>query len=121
MRQAKSVPQHDVLVVEVCVWVCGDPGGDALGGLAGGLGDVAAGGVELAVFVWRPGVSGVNRMAKVPVGQPFGDLHLVTCTACLAKPARFQTRLPSLGRRGGTSRLTSLYETGLWEYGFSWR
>jgi hypothetical protein len=36
------------------------------------------------------------------------DLHLVTCTACLAKPARFHTRLPSFGRRGGTSRLTSL-------------
>ena len=57
MRQSEGVPQHDVFVVEVCVWVRGDPGGDALGGLAGGLGDVAAGGVELAVFVWRVGVS----------------------------------------------------------------
>ena len=47
----------NVRIVEVCVWVRGDPGGDALGGLAGGLGDVAAGGVELAVFVWRVGVS----------------------------------------------------------------
>ena len=51
MRQTESVPQHDVLVVEVCVRVRGDPGGDALGGFARGLGDVAAGGVELAVFV----------------------------------------------------------------------
>ena len=57
VRQSEGVPQHDVLIVEVCVWVRGDPGGDALGGLAGGLGDVAAGGVELAVFVWRVGVS----------------------------------------------------------------
>jgi hypothetical protein len=39
VRQSKGVPQHDVLVVEVCVGVRGDPGGDALGGLAGGLGD----------------------------------------------------------------------------------
>ena len=53
VRQPEGVPQHDVLVVEVCVWVRGDPGGDALGGLAGGLGDVATGGVKLAVFVWR--------------------------------------------------------------------
>ena len=51
--ESEGVPQHDVLVVEVCVWVRGDPGGDALGGLAGGLGDVATGGVKLAVFVWR--------------------------------------------------------------------
>jgi len=60
------VPQHDVLVVEVCVWVCGDPGGDALGGLAGGLGDVAAGGVELVVFVWMEawGVSGVDQVVR---------------------------------------------------------
>jgi hypothetical protein len=53
MRQSESVPQHDVLVVKARVGVRGDPGGDALRGLAGGLGDVAAGGVELAVFVWR--------------------------------------------------------------------
>lgn len=51
MRQSKGVPQHDVLVVKACVGVRGDPGGDALRGFAGGLGDVAAGGVELAVFV----------------------------------------------------------------------
>jgi hypothetical protein len=65
VRQSKGVPQHDVLVVEVCVGVRGDPGGDALGGLAGGLGDVAAGGVELAVFVWEGGcVSCLNQVAS---------------------------------------------------------
>lgn len=66
MCQSEGVPQHDILVVEVCVWVRGDPGGDALGGLAGGLGDVAAGGVELAVFVWRVGVlvALIRRMAS---------------------------------------------------------
>lgn len=36
------------------------------------------------------------------------SLHLVTCTACLAKPARFHTNDPSLGRSFGTSLLTSL-------------
>jgi len=46
-------------------------------------------------------------------------LHFVTCTAWRAKPARFHTRLPSLGSKLGTSRLTSLYETGFLLYGFS--
>jgi hypothetical protein len=51
MRQPESVPQHDVFVVEVCGGVGGDPGWEALGGFAGGLRDVAAGGVELGVVV----------------------------------------------------------------------
>ena len=45
------MPEDYVGVGEVCVWVGGDPGGDALGGFAGGLGNVAAGGVELVVGV----------------------------------------------------------------------
>jgi hypothetical protein len=51
MRQPESVPQHDVFVVEVGGGVGGDPGWEALGGFAGGLRDVAAGGVELGVVV----------------------------------------------------------------------
>jgi hypothetical protein len=52
MRQPEGVPQHDVCVVEVCGRVGCDPGWEALGGLAGGLGDVTAGGMELGVVVW---------------------------------------------------------------------
>jgi hypothetical protein len=52
MRQSECVPQYDVFVVKVRVGVGGDPGWEALGGFAGGLGDVAAGGVELGVVVW---------------------------------------------------------------------
>ncbi len=44
---------------------------------------------------------------------------MVTCTACLANPARFHTSEPSLGSNRGTSRLTSLYVAGLPLYG--WR
>lgn len=57
MCQAEGVPEHDVFIVEVCGWVGGDPGWDALRGLAGGLGHVAAGGVELGIVVWREVVS----------------------------------------------------------------
>ena len=45
------MPQHHVFVVEVCGRVGCYPGGDALGGFAGGLGHVAAGRVELGVVV----------------------------------------------------------------------
>lgn len=51
VREAESVPQHDIFVVEVRARVGGDPGWDALGGFAGGLGHVAPGGVELGVVV----------------------------------------------------------------------
>ena len=51
MREAESVPQHDVFVVEIGGGVGGDPGWEALGGFAGGLWDVAACGVELGVVV----------------------------------------------------------------------
>jgi hypothetical protein len=53
VRNAEGVPEDDVRVVEVFVGVGGDPGGDALGRFAGGLGDVATCGVELCVVVWR--------------------------------------------------------------------
>jgi hypothetical protein len=56
MRQSESVPQHDVFVVEAGGRVGGDPGWKALGGFAGGLWDVAAGGVELGVVVWKRSV-----------------------------------------------------------------
>ena len=51
VREAESVPQHDVFVVEIGGGVGGDPGWEALGGFAGGLWDVAACGVELGVVV----------------------------------------------------------------------
>lgn len=100
VRDAEGVPEHDVGVVDGGVFV-GDPLGDAAGGLAGGLWDVPAGRVDLLVVVcgfvsWEHGRDGRE------------SLHLVTWTACLAKPARFHTSDPSLGRSFGTSLLTSL-------------
>jgi hypothetical protein len=59
MRQSKSVPQHDVFVVEIRGRVGGYPGWEALRGFAGGLRDMAAGGVELGVVVWNVSISGV--------------------------------------------------------------
>lgn len=52
VRQPEGVPEHDVLLVQGCRGRGGDPGGQALRGRAGGLRDVAAGGVELGVVVW---------------------------------------------------------------------
>lgn len=103
------MPEDDVGVVYLCGgWVGGNPGREALGGFAGGLGDVAASGVKLVVVVCGVGVSFCNqwvankgRMVKI-------DVHLVTWMACLANPARFHTRPFFLGKRVGTSRLTSL-------------
>ena len=51
MVDAESVPDDDVGVVEAFVRVGGDPSGEAGRGGAGGLGDVAAGWVELVVCV----------------------------------------------------------------------
>lgn len=51
VRQTEGVPEHDVGVVDAGVWRGGDPRRQALRGLAGGLGHVAAGGVELVVRV----------------------------------------------------------------------
>lgn len=46
------MPEHDVGVYDVFVGVRGDPFWEAEGGLAGGLGHVAAGGMELIVLVY---------------------------------------------------------------------
>ena len=51
MREAEGMPEDDVGIVEVAVWICSDPGGDALRWLARGLWDVAAGRVDLVVGV----------------------------------------------------------------------
>lgn len=48
---AKGVPEHDVGVGDVFGGVGVDPLGEAHGGFAGGLGHVAAGGVDLVVGV----------------------------------------------------------------------
>ena len=75
VREAESVPQHDVFVVEIGGGVGGDPGWEALGGFAGGLWDVAACGVELGVVVCGLRVSLVVDSLGEGV---FGDLHFVT-------------------------------------------
>lgn len=51
VRQPEGVPEHDVGVGDAGVWRGGDPRRQALRGLAGGLGHVAAGRVELVVRV----------------------------------------------------------------------
>lgn len=52
MSDAEGVPEDDVGVVDLCGWWVGvDPGWEALRGFSGGLGDVAASGMELIVVV----------------------------------------------------------------------
>ncbi len=51
MHDAKGMPEDDVGVDDGRVWCSGDPGGDAGAGFAGGLRDVAAGGVEGVVGI----------------------------------------------------------------------
>lgn len=51
MRNAKCVPEYNVFVRDVNGWIRSNPFREALGWFAGGLWDVAAGRVELVVFV----------------------------------------------------------------------
>lgn len=55
MDDAKGVPEDNVGLGDVGGRVGGDPFGKAAGGGAGGLGHVAASGVELGVVVWEGG------------------------------------------------------------------
>ena len=55
MCDAEGMPEHDICVFDICVGVLGDPFGEAERGGAGGLGDVAAGGMELVVLVYSIG------------------------------------------------------------------
>jgi hypothetical protein len=52
MYQAEGVPENNVGVVDVCVRIGGDPGGEAHARFAGGLRYVAPRGVNLGVRVW---------------------------------------------------------------------
>lgn len=106
MRQAKSMPQNNICVINGAMRPRGlDPCGQSMRGLARGLGDMASSRVDLVVGIWR-----IVRTCQEQINgsEDILSLHLVTCTAWRANPARFQTKLPSLGRSGGTSRLTSL-------------
>jgi hypothetical protein len=49
------MPENDVGVFDGG-FAISDPFGDSARGLAGGLGDVAAGGVELLVVIWDGGL-----------------------------------------------------------------
>lgn len=51
MDEPESVPEDDIGVFDACVGVRGDPFGESAGGGTRGLRHVAAGGVELVVFV----------------------------------------------------------------------
>lgn len=51
MHQAESMPEHDILVIDAAFRIGLYPCGKALRRLAGTLGDVAAGGVDLGVVV----------------------------------------------------------------------
>lgn len=50
MCDAERVPEHNIRVVDRGIFIC-DPFWDTAGGLAGCLGDVASGGVDLLVVV----------------------------------------------------------------------
>lgn len=52
MSDAEGVPEHDVGVVDRGIAIS-DPFWNAAGGLARGLRDVAAGGEDLVVVVWK--------------------------------------------------------------------
>ena len=103
MRNSESMPQYDIGVFDRFGTVGGDPGGKTGGWVAGGLRDVAAGGMELVVSVCL-----FSQLVLGRFGGRGEDLHFVTWMAWRAKPARFHTIPPSFGRREGTSRLMSL-------------
>jgi hypothetical protein len=67
---------------------------------------VATGWPKLIVLVYV-------LLAAIHSVREFENLHFVTDTACLAKPARFHTNEPSFGSSGGVSRLMSLYDAAL--------
>src|SRR4051812_45614823 len=101
MCDSECMPQDDISIVKILVRIGLDPGGNALGWLARGLGNVTACWMELCIIV-------CSKSAHVPTHSIQRNLHFVTCTACLAKPALFHTKLPGFGSRSGTSLLTSL-------------
>lgn len=80
MGEAESVPEHDVGVCDGSVGRGFDPGWKALGGLAGGLRDVATGRVDLVVGICGRGVSGA-KMGEEKGKRTFGDMHSVTSEA----------------------------------------
>lgn len=51
MRDAESMPENDVCVIDLCGGIGGNPGGKSLRGFARGLGDVATCRVDLVVGV----------------------------------------------------------------------
>ena len=111
MREAKGVPEDDIGVCNVLGWVGCDPRWQTLRRFSGRLRHVAASRMDLRVVVymqWSVETSSILDREHS---------HFVTWTAWRAKPARFQTRPPSFGRSGGTSRLTSLYVAGFLLYG----
>lgn len=76
MRDAECVPEHDVRVIDGCVFIR-DPFWDSSGGLAGCLGNVAAGGVDLLVVVCI--VLGTKILREGGQRLTFGDVHGVPC------------------------------------------
>lgn len=91
MGQAEGVPEDDVGVVDRFAGRggVGDPGWEPLRGLAGGLGDVSACGVDLVVRVcWKWRVLETKRWQMVCIGgllleggRTFRDMHSVPCEA----------------------------------------
>ena len=108
MRDAESVPEHDVRILNGLVAGVCDPLRQTLGRFTGSLRHVAACRMDLIVCVCLCKRIQISTAAVKSKNQTAGDLHFVTWTACLAKPARFHTKPPSLGSNFGTSLLTSL-------------
>ena len=61
MRDTECMPEHDVGVLNAFVSVLLDPFGETLGRISRGLGNVAAGGIELIVLIWKVRVSTGRR------------------------------------------------------------
>lgn len=62
MCDAKGVPEHNICIINGFVAVLSDPFGQALRGLARGLGDVSASRVDLVVLIYM-----IYRLAAVEV------------------------------------------------------
>lgn len=110
MRDAEGVPDDNVGVVDAGVAVGCDPGWETYGGNVRvsfeGL-FVEDAGEGRAMDLPCEGLPEFCGTC-LPAGYFSSSAYLVTCKACLANPARSQTRLPSFGIKPGISLDTNL-------------
>lgn len=61
MRDTEGMPENHVRVCNIGVGIFLDPSWKALGGFAAGLWNVAAGGVDLGIIVYRNALAKLKR------------------------------------------------------------